>query len=60
VSLLVGQVCRARWLNPETQQEDFLGMAEVELREEFVFLRAKMAYAECPCDRPVSIVSVKI
>jgi tRNA pseudouridine55 synthase len=48
----IGQVCRARRLNPETQQEDFLGMAEVELREEFVFLRAKMAYAECPCDRP--------
>ncbi len=52
-SLPIGQVCRARWLNPETQQEDFLGMAEVEQREEFVFLRAKMAYAECPCDRPL-------
>lgn len=48
----IGQVCRARRFNPETQQEDFLGMAEVEQREEFVFLRAKMAYAECPCDRP--------
>jgi tRNA pseudouridine55 synthase len=53
LSLPIGQVCRARRLNPETQQEDFLGMAEVEMREEFVFLRAKMAYAECPCDRPL-------
>ncbi len=52
--LPTGQVCRARRLNPETQQEDFLGMAEVELREEFVFLRAKMAYADCPCDRPLA------
>ncbi len=49
----IGQVCRARWLNPKTQQEEFLGIAEVEQREEFVFLRAKMAYAECPCDRPL-------
>ncbi len=48
----IGQIYRARRLNPQTQQEDFLGMAEVELREEFVFLRAKMACAECPCDRP--------
>lgn len=52
--LPIGQVCRAKRLNPETQQEDFLGIAEVEVREDFVFLRAKMAYAECPCDRPVN------
>ena len=51
--LPIGQVCRARRLNPDTQQEDFLGIAEVEAREDFVFLRAKMAYAECPCDRPL-------
>jgi tRNA pseudouridine55 synthase len=50
--LPIGQVCRAKRFNPRTQQEDFLGIAEVEAREDFVFLRAKMAYAECPCDRP--------
>jgi len=55
--LPIGQVCRAKRLNPETQQEDFLGIAEVEVREDFVFLRAKMTYAECPCDRPLDSLS---
>lgn len=57
--LPIGQVCRAKRLNPETQQEDFLGIAEVEAREDFVFLRAKMAYAECPCDRPLEPLSLE-
>ncbi len=51
--LPVGHVCRARRWNSETQQEDFLGIAEIESREDFIFLRAKMAYAECPCGRPL-------
>lgn len=55
----IGQVCRAKRLNPETQQEDFLGIAEIEAREDFLFLRAKMAYAECPCDRPLEPLSLE-
>lgn len=51
--LPIGQIYRARRYNPETQQQDFLGIAAVETKEDFVFLRAKMAYADCPCDRPI-------
>ncbi len=58
-ALPIGQVCCAKRLNPETQQEDFLGIAEVKAREDFVFLRAKMAYAECPCDRPLEALSLE-
>ena len=57
--LPIGQVCRAKRFNPDTQQDDFLGIAEVEVREDFVFLRAKMAYAECPCDRPLDPLSLE-
>lgn len=51
--LQLHQPYRVQYLNPATDRLEFLGIGEVQVREEFTFLRSKMGYADCPCDRPV-------
>lgn len=43
---------RVQYLNATTQVLVFLGMGEVQVRDEVPFLKAKMGYSDCPCDRP--------
>jgi tRNA pseudouridine55 synthase len=51
--LQLNQPYRVQYLNPLTDGLEFLGIGEVQVRDEVTFLRAKMGYADCPCDRPV-------
>ena len=46
------QYYRVQYLNATTQALVFLGMGEVLVRDEVPFLKAKMGYSDCPCDRP--------
>ena len=48
----LNQHYRVQYLNATTQTLEFLGMGEVQVRDDVPFLKAKMGYADCPCDRP--------
>ena len=43
---------RVQYFDVTTQALVFLGMGEVQVRDEVPFLKAKMGYSDCPCDRP--------
>ena len=51
---VLNQHYRVQYLNASTQTLEFLGMGEVQVRDggDAPFLKAKMGYANCPCDRP--------
>jgi tRNA pseudouridine55 synthase len=54
----LNQPYRVQYFNPATELLEFLGIGEVQVREEFTFFRAKMGYADCPCDRPINPTEV--
>ncbi len=55
----LNQPYRVQYFNPATELLEFLGIGEVQVREDFTFFRAKMGYADCPCDRPVELIKVE-
>jgi len=54
----LGQIFRVLRTDPETGVPQFLGMGEIQHRDGQTFLKAKMVYADCPCDRPASALGL--